>query len=160
MQTALIYGIVYASFEVFPLIYPPIYHFSLGATSLTFLTSGAGCMFGVMFFLMYQYWYLIPDIKVNGFRAPEHRLVPALLGVVLSPVGYFLFGCEWRTHLSQRPTYTRSRDFASKDPLDRLTHRPNHLRHGELLDFPVRLHLPPPLVPALRRKSLRHERSV
>ena len=36
--------------------------------------------------------YLIPDIKKNGLRAPEHRLVPALLGVLISPAGYFMFG--------------------------------------------------------------------
>lgn len=117
-------------------------------------------MFGAMFFLMYQYWYLIPDIKVNGFRAPEHRLAPALLGVVMSPIGYFLFGCEWYTHLSQRPANIKSRDFASQHPLDRLAHRPDHLRHGKFLDLPVCLHLSPALVPTLRCKSFRYERFV
>lgn len=28
----------------------------------------------------------------NGLRAQEHRLVPALFGVVLLPMGYFMFG--------------------------------------------------------------------
>lgn len=31
-------------------------------------------------------------MKVNGMRAPEHRLVPALFGVIVLPMGYFLFG--------------------------------------------------------------------
>jgi MFS transporter, DHA1 family, multidrug resistance protein len=28
----------------------------------------------------------------NGMREPEHRLVPALFGVILLPVGFFMFG--------------------------------------------------------------------
>jgi DHA1 family multidrug resistance protein-like MFS transporter len=46
----------------------------------------------VIAFLVYQFKYLIPDIKKNGLRAPEHRLVPALFAVVFLPAGYFMFG--------------------------------------------------------------------
>jgi DHA1 family multidrug resistance protein-like MFS transporter len=53
-----------------------------------------GCILGVTVFLAYQIWYLIPDIKKNGLRAPEHRLIPALIGVIFSPAGYFMFGCR------------------------------------------------------------------
>lgn len=74
------------------MVYPPIYHFNLGETGLTFLTIGVGCILGVTSFLAYQLYYLIPDIKKNGLRAPEHRLIPALLGVIALPVGYFMFG--------------------------------------------------------------------
>lgn len=28
----------------------------------------------------------------NGLGPPEHRLIPALLGVIILPVGYFMFG--------------------------------------------------------------------
>jgi len=59
---------------------------------MTFVTIGIACICGVTTFLLYQIYYLIPDIKRNGMRAPEHRLVPALFGVVLLPVGYFIFG--------------------------------------------------------------------
>jgi DHA1 family multidrug resistance protein-like MFS transporter len=54
------------------------------------LTIGVGCIIGVVTFLIYQIYYLIPDIKKNGLRAPEHRLVPALFGVILLPMGYFM----------------------------------------------------------------------
>ncbi|KAK5109708.1 hypothetical protein LTR85_002286 [Meristemomyces frigidus] len=92
IYTSLTYGIYYSFFEVFPLVYPPLYGFNLGETGLTFITIGIACLIGVTSFLIYQIWYLIPDIKKNGLRAPEHRLVPALIGVVALPVGYFMFG--------------------------------------------------------------------
>ncbi|KAF2673038.1 MFS general substrate transporter [Microthyrium microscopicum] len=92
VYTSLVYGIYYSFFEVFPLVYPPMYGFNIGEVGLCFLTIGIGCVIGVSCFLTYQIYYLIPDIKKNGLRAPEHRLVPALLGVILLPVGYFLFG--------------------------------------------------------------------
>src|SRR6185312_17302707 len=82
----------YSFFEVFPLVYPPIYGFNVGEVGLCFLTIGVACLIGVTSFLIYQLWYLIPDIKKNGLRDPEHRLVPALLGVILLPIGYFMFG--------------------------------------------------------------------
>ncbi|KAK5131031.1 hypothetical protein LTR08_001381 [Meristemomyces frigidus] len=91
-QTSLTYGIYYSFFEVFPLVYPPIYGFNLGETGLLFITIGIACIFGVTSFLVYQIWYLVPDIKNNGLREPEHRLVPALFGVIALPVGYFMFG--------------------------------------------------------------------
>lgn len=37
-------------------------------------------------------WYLLPDIRKNGLRAPEHRLVPAIFAVVTLSAGYFMFG--------------------------------------------------------------------
>jgi MFS transporter, DHA1 family, multidrug resistance protein len=56
------------------------------------VTIGVACVVSVTAFLLYQIYYLIPDIKKNGLREPEHRLVPALLGVILLPMGYFMFG--------------------------------------------------------------------
>jgi len=92
IYTSLTYGIYYSFFEVFPLVYPPIYGFNLGEVGLCFLTIGVGCIIAVVVFLFYQIKFLIPDIKKNGMRAPEHRLLPALFGVVLLPMGYFMFG--------------------------------------------------------------------
>lgn len=46
-------------------------------------------------FLLYQIYSLIPDIRKSGLHPPEHRLVPALFGVVFVPVGLFIFA--WTT---------------------------------------------------------------
>lgn len=77
---------------MFPLVYPPIYGFNIGETGLTFITIGVACILCEIVYIVYQVYYLIPDIKKNGLRAPEHRLIPALFGVVLLPAGYFMFG--------------------------------------------------------------------
>ncbi|KAJ9652827.1 hypothetical protein H2198_007957 [Neophaeococcomyces mojaviensis] len=92
LYTALTYGIYYSFFEAFPLVYVDIYGFNLGELGLTFLTIGVACLIGVSIFNGYLVWYLLPDIQKRGFRAPEHRLVPALFGVIALPVGYFIFG--------------------------------------------------------------------
>ena len=92
LYTSLTYGIYYSFFEVFPLVYPPIYGFNLGELGLTFVSIGIACLIGVIIFNVYQIWYLVPDIKKHGLRAPEHRLVPALFSVVTLPMGYFMFG--------------------------------------------------------------------
>lgn len=97
IYTSLTYGIYYSFFEVFPLVYPPIYGFNLGETGLVFLSIGVACIVGLIFFLVYQIYYLIPDIKKNGLRSPEHRLVPALFAVITLPMGYFMFGWTARS---------------------------------------------------------------
>ena len=86
IQTSLTYGIYYSFFEVFPLVYPSIYAFNLGQVGLCVLTIGVACLIGVTDVLVYQIYYLIPDIKKNGLQAPEHRLVQL----------YLVFAhCQW-----------------------------------------------------------------
>ena len=89
--TALVYGIYYSFFEVFPLVYPVMYHFSLGIVGVVFLCVLVACAIGVSVYCAYLYWYLVPDVMKNGLRAQEHRLVPALLGSFGPPIGLFLF---------------------------------------------------------------------
>ena len=86
------YGIYYSFFEVFPLVYIDIYGFNLGELGLTFVTIGVACLIGVTIFNSYLLYYLLPDIRKRGLRAPEHRLVPALYAVITLPMGYFMFG--------------------------------------------------------------------
>ncbi|KAL6713226.1 hypothetical protein ACLMJK_009347 [Lecanora helva] len=91
IYTAIVYGIYYSFFEVFPLVYPVMYHFSLGIVGVVFLCILVACLSGVAIYGAYQYFYLIPDIMKNGLRAQEHRLVPALIGCFGPPIGLFLF---------------------------------------------------------------------
>ena len=91
MYTALVYGIYYSFFEVFPLVYPVMYHFSLGIVGVVFLCVLVACLLGVATYCAYLHFYLIPDIMKNGLRAQEHRLVPALIGCFGPPIGLFLF---------------------------------------------------------------------
>jgi MFS transporter, DHA1 family, multidrug resistance protein len=92
VYTSLIYGIYYSFFEVFPLVYPPIYGFSLGLTGTTFICIIVACLLGVSIYVGYLLIYLIPDILKNGLRAQEHRLVPALFAIFFPTIGLFIFG--------------------------------------------------------------------
>ncbi|PKK50066.1 hypothetical protein CI102_4741 [Trichoderma harzianum] len=92
IYTSLTYGIYYSFFEAFPLVYPQVYGFNIGETGLCFLTIGIACLIGISIFYTYQFCYLLPEIRKNGPRAPEHRLVPALFAVITLSAGYFMFG--------------------------------------------------------------------
>ncbi|KAF2026274.1 multidrug transporter [Setomelanomma holmii] len=92
LYTALTYGIYYSFFEVFPLVYPPIYGFNVGQTAIVFTCIIVGCFIAVAIHFSYLKWYLVPDILKRGLRAQEHRLVPAIFASVGPTVGLFLFG--------------------------------------------------------------------
>ncbi|KAH9995355.1 major facilitator superfamily transporter [Xylariaceae sp. FL0662B] len=93
VYTAIIYGIYYSFFEVFPLVYPADYGMDAGHLGLVFLCILVACLLGVAAYAAYLRWYLDPRIARAGFRlpAPETRLVPAL-GAAFGPtVGLFVF---------------------------------------------------------------------
>lgn len=92
LYTALQYGIYYSFFEVFPLVYGPMYGFNLGETSIVFVCITVACIIGIIIYCSYVYFYLEPDIIKNGLRAQEHRLVPAVYASFGIPIGLFLFG--------------------------------------------------------------------
>ena len=92
LYTSCIYGIYYSFFEVFPLVYIGIYGFNLGELGITFLTIIIGCVISLTIYVAYNWFYLEPDIKKNGLREQEHRLVPALFAVTLLPAGMLWFG--------------------------------------------------------------------
>lgn len=81
----------YTFFEVFPLVFPPFYNFNLGQTGLAFLSCFIGVIIALLGYFAYLYFYMVPDNLKNGFREQEHRLVPAIIGSCLLPVGLFMF---------------------------------------------------------------------
>lgn len=91
LYTSLVYGIYYSFFEVFPLVYPPMYGFSLGTVGVLFLCILVACGMGVLIYCLYLRLYLIPDILKNGLRAQESRLQPALIAAFGPPIGLFIF---------------------------------------------------------------------
>ena len=99
IYTALFYGIYYTFFEVFPLVFPPMYGFNLGEIGLAFLSCQVGASIGVTIYFSYLRWYMIPDNLKNGLRQQEHRLVPAILGSFLLPIGLFIFGWTARPNV-------------------------------------------------------------
>jgi DHA1 family multidrug resistance protein-like MFS transporter len=99
LYTALVYGIYYSFFEVFPLVYPVYYGFSLGMIGVVFTCVLVACLIGVAIYCVYLTYILIPDIKANGLRAQESRLVPALFACFGPTIGLFLFGWTARASI-------------------------------------------------------------
>lgn len=91
LYTSLVYGIYYSFFEVFPLVYPVMYGFSSGTVGVLFLCILVACGIGMLTYIAYLYYYLVPDILKNGMRAQESRLQPALIGAFGPPIGLFIF---------------------------------------------------------------------
>jgi DHA1 family multidrug resistance protein-like MFS transporter len=91
LYTGYFYGVFYTFFEVFPLVFPPFYGFDLGQTGLAFLSSLIGVTVAIIAYSSYLYFYMVPDNIKNGLREQEHRLVPAIVGSCLMPVGLFTF---------------------------------------------------------------------
>ena len=99
VYTALTYGIYYSFFEVFALVYGPIYGFNIGETGVVFTCIVVGCVLAMAIYFSYVHWILIPDIMKNGLRAQEWRLRPALIMVFGLPIGLFLFGWTANAHV-------------------------------------------------------------
>ena len=92
VYTALVYGIYYSFFEVFPLVYGPLYGFNIGETGVVFTCIVVGCVLAMGIYFYYLLYMLIPDILKNGLRAQESRLRPALIFVWGPLIGLFIFG--------------------------------------------------------------------
>ncbi|OCL13018.1 putative caffeine resistance protein 5 [Glonium stellatum] len=99
VYTALTYGIYYSFFEVFPLVYGPIYGFNIGQTGVVFVCIVVGCIIALSIYFSYLNWLLIPDILKNGLQAQEWRLRPGLIACFGPPIGLFLFGWTARTSI-------------------------------------------------------------
>ena len=100
LYTALVYGIYYSFFEVFPLVYPVYYNMSPGIVGVVFTCILVSCLLGVGLYCAYLYFYLVPDILKNGLRAQEHRLQPALIAAFGPPIGLFIFAWTARPEVS------------------------------------------------------------
>ncbi|KAH6721073.1 multidrug transporter [Leptodontidium sp. MPI-SDFR-AT-0119] len=96
---AIIYGIYYSFFEVFPLVYPVYYGFSLGMIGVVFTCVLVACIIAIAIYCAYLNFFLIPDIKKNGLRAQESRLVPALFASIGATIGLFMFGWTARASI-------------------------------------------------------------
>ncbi|KUJ07884.1 MFS general substrate transporter [Mollisia scopiformis] len=99
IYTSLFYGIYYTFFEVFPIVFAPIYGFNLGEIGLAFLACQVGAGIGLITYFCYLHWYMIPDNIKNGLRAQEHRLVPGIIGSFMLPIGLFIFAWTARPNI-------------------------------------------------------------
>lgn len=99
MYTGLFYATYFTFFEVFPLVFPPMYGFNLGETGLAFLPCQIGATLGLIAYFAYLKWYMVPDNIKNGLREQEHRLVPGIFGSFFFPIGLFIFAWTARSDI-------------------------------------------------------------
>jgi DHA1 family multidrug resistance protein-like MFS transporter len=92
LYTALAYGTFYSFFEAVPLVYPIIYGFNIGETSLMFMSVIVALFVCGPLYCLYYYVTVDRHFKTRGLGVPENRLKPALLGCFLIPIAQFIFG--------------------------------------------------------------------
>ncbi|KAI6382422.1 hypothetical protein MCOR25_000718 [Pyricularia grisea] len=91
IYTAIIYGIYYSFFEVFPLVFPVYYGMSAGQIGLVFLCMLVAGGLGMAMYSSYLAFYMHPRIRARGDPVHETRLVPALAAAFGPTIGLFIF---------------------------------------------------------------------
>ncbi|KAJ5766282.1 uncharacterized protein N7511_003898, partial [Penicillium nucicola] len=91
IYASFIYAIYYSFFEVFPIVYLDMYKMSPVSYSLIFLAIVAGCLVALSIWSIYQLQMKETQAELISLNLHEKNLVPALPGVILTPVGLFIF---------------------------------------------------------------------
>jgi DHA1 family multidrug resistance protein-like MFS transporter len=89
---ALIYGIFYAFFEAYPIVFGEIHGFNSGETGLAFLGILIGTFITVAGYFTWMHKSRDKYYDENGDIAPERQLPPACLGALALPVSLIWFG--------------------------------------------------------------------
>lgn len=93
LQIGLVYAILYAWLEAFPLVFMGAYGFNSGELGLAFLSLFIGAVLTYAGFVVYCKLRLEPMFdKGNGTIQPEARLEPSFFGIWWLPICLFGFG--------------------------------------------------------------------
>lgn len=68
-----------------------MYGFNPGGASLPFLSVVVALAICMPAYCGYYYYIVEPQVKKNGFGAPESHLIPGLVATFFVPAGLFLF---------------------------------------------------------------------
>ncbi|KAI0270438.1 major facilitator superfamily domain-containing protein [Gloeopeniophorella convolvens] len=100
---SLVYGLIYALFEAFPLIFIGKRGFTIPQDGLIFIGIGLGALFAVVV----TWWFLRPYPRLleewKGYPPPEKRLPPGMLAGPLLVVGILWLG--WTGNYASVPWY-------------------------------------------------------
>ena len=101
IYTALIYGIIYLSFEAYPVAFQEDRGWSPGIGSLPFLSIIIGVIIGASIIIYTSKTRYARKLKETGRVVPEERLIPMMLGGIILPIGLFWFA--WTSNPSINP---------------------------------------------------------
>lgn len=99
IYTAIIYGIYYSFFEVFPLVYPTDYNMNLGQIGLVFLCIMVSCIIGIAVYASYIHFRTNRRIRSFGLPVNEAFLTPALPASFGPVIGLFIFAWTARASI-------------------------------------------------------------
>lgn len=90
---AVVYGYLYLMFTSITQVFEGSYGFSAQDAGLVFLGLGVGSMAGLAFFTITsdRHLKMMSEKEGQGMK-PEYRLQPLLIGAVLMPAGFFIYG--------------------------------------------------------------------
>ncbi|KAH8705264.1 putative MFS multidrug transporter [Talaromyces proteolyticus] len=90
---ALIYGILYLTFEAYPISFQEVRHWThAGVAALPFLSILVGVFIGGAIIIFVTKTRFARKMKKHGRVVPEERLPPMIIGSILLPIGLFWFG--------------------------------------------------------------------
>lgn len=92
MYIALIYGLLYAFFFSFPVVFGEGYHWNDGLVGLTFLSVIIGVFCALFVTVQVEHDYHRRAMAKGGHADPEDRLVGMMLGCWFVPISLFIFG--------------------------------------------------------------------
>ncbi|KAJ7282653.1 major facilitator superfamily domain-containing protein [Mycena rebaudengoi] len=87
--TALLLGILYLTFQAFPVIFGQIHHFNMQTTGLSFLGIGFGMVVALASQPIWNRVFSREAAKYGGEAPPETRLIMGQLGGILVPLGLY-----------------------------------------------------------------------
>lgn len=87
LWTSLLLGILYLTFQAFPVIFEENHGFTMGQTGLSFLGIGLGMIIGVSTQPLWNRIFKRANEKYNGHPPPEVRLYQGQIGGILVPIG-------------------------------------------------------------------------
>ncbi|KAL7272661.1 hypothetical protein RUND412_004519 [Rhizina undulata] len=91
LYTAFVYGILYLFLTAYPIVFEEIRGFNLGVGALPYIGLVLGMMMGGLMVIAFQPWTNRRLEANNNIPIPEDRLVPAIIGSILFPIGIFWF---------------------------------------------------------------------
>ncbi|GJE87102.1 MFS general substrate transporter [Phanerochaete sordida] len=92
MYIALIYGLLYAFFFSYPVVFGGDYHWDDGLVGLTFISVWIGLGLALCAMPFLQKDYMRRSAAKNGKPEPEDRLVGMMVGAAWVPISLFIFG--------------------------------------------------------------------